>query len=71
MTLQSLTLEQAITVSAFTGFLICDFSSLHEAIERKLGRPVFTHELADPDVREEIKSAFTADFIALQPAKDQ
>lgn len=71
MTPQSLTTEQVITVSAFTGFLICDFSLLHEAIEKKLGRPVFTHELADPDTREEVKAAFMADFIALQPVKNQ
>lgn len=29
--------------------LCCDFGRFHKATETALGRPVFTHEFADPD----------------------
>jgi hypothetical protein len=60
-----LTLEQAVIVSAYTGFLICDFGEMHKAVEEKLGRPVWTHEF--PGLRQEIREAFKADFVALAP----
>lgn len=30
----------------FTTELVCDFSVFHEAVEKALGRPVFTHEFS-------------------------
>jgi hypothetical protein len=62
-----LTKEQAIVVSAYTGVLACEFPDLHEAIEERLGRPVFTHELGSGPVWDEIKAAFRDDFMALAP----
>lgn len=59
--------EKAI-VSAFTGIAMLaggKFSIFHEYIEEKLGRPVWTHELADKDVWAKIKEASMEDFIAL------
>jgi hypothetical protein len=64
--MQKLTPEQAAIVSAYTGFLIGNFGDMHEAVERKLGRPVYTHEF--PSLREKIREAFRADFIALNPS---
>jgi hypothetical protein len=60
---QKLTKEQAIIVSGYTGFLICQFPDLHADIERRLGRPVFTHELAYMQLSELYKT----DFIKLAP----
>ena len=64
MSTKPLTIEQAVIVSAYTGYLICDFALMHKAIEERLG-PVFTHQL--PDLQPQISEAFKADFIALQP----
>lgn len=44
---------------------MCDFQDVHRYIEAKLGRPVWTHELADDTVIKEIKSATKSDFLEL------
>lgn len=62
-----LTKEQAVVVSAYTGVLICEFSDMHKAIEDRLG-PVWTHQLAEPEIWSRIKEAFRDDFMALTPA---
>lgn len=60
-----MTKQEKIIVSAYTAFLMCDFSDVHEYIEQKLGRPVWTHEMASYDVQDEIKKAVKSDFLAL------
>lgn len=35
-----MTKQERIIVSAYTGFLMCDFSDVHKYIEEKLGRSV-------------------------------
>jgi len=60
-----MTSEEAAIVSAYTGILIGDFNTLHKYIEKKLDRPVWTHEMASLDVAEEIKKAAKADFVAI------
>ena len=47
-----MTKQERIIVSAYTGFLMCDYDDLHKYIEEKVGRPVWTHELADPKILE-------------------
>ena len=48
--------QEAILVSAFTGFLLTkDFSDVHKFCEDLLGRPIWTHEFASITVQEEIK----------------
>ena len=59
--------RQAIVVSAVTGCLCGEFSKFHEAIEKQLGRPIWTHQLADPAVAAEIKAAFMPEYEAMQP----
>lgn len=56
--------ERAI-VAAFTGVFMGDFSTLHEYIEEVMGRPVWTHEMGNRVIADEIKEASRADFIAL------
>lgn len=57
--------QERIIVSAYTGVLMCDFEDMHKYIEEKLGRPVFTHELADKDVWNEIRENVKGDFLSL------
>lgn len=53
-----LTKQEALVLSAYTGIMfVQEFSDLHEFIEYKLDRPVWTHELAKEGVVEEIKEA--------------
>ena len=59
--------EKAI-VMAYTGTAMLvgeKFSIFHKYIEDILGRPVWTHELADHTVMEEIKEKSKSDFLEL------
>ena len=48
--------QEAILVSAFTGFLLTkDFSDVHKFCEDLLGRPIWTHEFASRTFQEEIE----------------
>jgi hypothetical protein len=60
-----LTQEQAAIIGAFTGFLCGPFSDLHQYIEKVIGRPVWTHELASTEMALQIREASKADFLAL------
>ena len=60
-----MTKQEKIIVSAFTGILMCDFSDVHKYIEEKLGRAVWTHELADKRVWDEIKEKTEKDFLEI------
>lgn len=60
-----MTKQEKVIVSAYTGILMCDFSSVHEYIERILGRPVWTHELASGKLWEEIKEKTKPDFMRI------
>lgn len=59
--------ESAI-VGAFTGVLCGPFDALHEYIEEIMERPVFTHELGDELISQEIKAKSKADFVAMAEA---
>ena len=60
-----MTKYEAIVVSAYTGFLMCDFNDMHEYIEKKLGRPIWTHEFADKNIWEEIREKVKPDFLKI------
>jgi hypothetical protein len=60
-----MTKREKIIVSAYTGILMCDFDDLHKYIEEKLGRPVWTHELASEKVVAELKEKSKDDFLAI------
>lgn len=52
-----MTREEAILLSAYTGFLLApDFSEVHKFCEDTLGRPIWTHEFADRCVQKEIQA---------------
>lgn len=62
-----LTRRQGAIIGAFTGILAGNFADLHEYIEEVMGRPVFTHELANKETMSRIKEAARSDFRAILP----
>ena len=60
-----LTKEQAAILGAFTGITFGPFSGIHEYAEKKLGRPIFTHEFAREDLMAELKLAAYEDFLSV------
>ena len=61
-----MTREEAILLSAYTGFLLApDFSEVHKFCEDTLGRPIWTHEFADRDVQNEIREKLRPKIIEL------
>lgn len=60
-----MTKKEKIIVSAYTGYLMCDWDDMHQYIEKKLGRPVWTHELAFEEMQEKVREATKDDFLAL------
>lgn len=61
-----MTQYEKIVVSAYTGILLVDnFIDLHRYIEEKLGRSVFTHELASNEVWEEIQEKTKLDLLKI------
>lgn len=62
----SMTREEAILLSAYTGFLLVqDFSDVHKFCEDTLGRPIWTHEFADKDVQKEIQDKLRPQIMKL------
>lgn len=49
--------REAAVISAYTGFLCCEFRTVHEYAEEVLGRPVFMHEFASEDFANMLKEA--------------
>jgi len=65
-----LTQEQAVIVTGYTGFFCCsDFGAYHAEVEKRMGRPVWTHEMGSKEIADQIKELFRADFIAMVPEK--
>lgn len=60
-----MTKQEKIIVSAYTGVLMCDFDDVHEYIQKKFGRPVFTHELADKGIQKEVKEKSKEEFLEI------
>ena len=61
-----ITLEEAILLSAYTGFLLVqDFSDVHKFCEDTLGRSIWTHEFADKDVQKEIQDKLRPQIMKL------
>ena len=65
-TVQKLTKQQAVIISAYTGYLCCEFADMHEEIERRLGHPVWTHQLGNMEFCNlAIRPLFKDDFVAM------
>lgn len=63
--MQKLIKEQALAITGYTGITALPFNEFHEDVEKRLGRGVWTHEFASPDMWEEIKSVYKEDFLAM------
>ena len=62
----SMTREEAILLSAYTGFLLApDFSEVHKFCEDTLGRSIWTHEFADSCVQKEIQEKLRPQIMEL------
>lgn len=61
-----MTKEEAILLSAYTGFLLVpDFSEVHKFCEDTLDRPIWTHEFADSCVQKEIQEKLRPQIMEL------
>ncbi len=60
-----MTSQEGAIISAYTGILIGSFGALHKYVELILARPVFTHELGNKEIEQEIKEKSENDFMAL------
>ena len=61
-----MTREEAILLSAYTGFLLApDFSEVHKFCEDTLGHPIWTHEFADSCVQKEIQEKLRPQIMEL------
>lgn len=55
-------IDPAALASLTTDVLMSTFDEVHEAAEHLLGRPVFTHELARPEIAAQLCAAVVARF---------
>lgn len=62
----ALTLEQQCILTGFTGLnLCCSFNNFLVDVSLRLGRSVFSHELADKDFAKKVKELYTNDFLVM------
>lgn len=58
--------EQALAITGFTGIAACNFGDFQADVEKRLGRPVFTHEFGDAQfVNEVVKPLYRDEFIGM------
>lgn len=60
-----MTKREAAIVGAYTGYVLGNFSDMHEYIEQVIGRPVWTHEMASQKFFEQLQEASKPDFLAI------
>jgi hypothetical protein len=65
--MQKLTTEQAVVITGFTGVMSCKFADFQLDVERRMGRPVMTHEFAFN--ADEVKELYRADFLTMVGAE--
>lgn len=63
-----ITKREAAIVSAYTGYLIGEFSDFQAYAEEVMGRPIFTHEF--PYIAEELKKKSKKDFTSIKIGDD-
>ena len=61
--MEKLTQKQKLVLSGFTGTLCTKFSDFHEDVEKRLNRPVFTHQF--PELEDTIQEAYREDFLSM------
>jgi hypothetical protein len=64
--MQKLTKEQAIVISGYTGIMACKFGDFQEDVQKRMGRPVWTHEFgSEAGMNETIRGLYKVDFITM------
>jgi len=66
-----MTTNEAAIVATYTGYLIGEFDDMHKYIEKLLKRPVWTHELGNKRLYDEIRDLAKPDFIAMKITKEE
>lgn len=51
--------------SGYTGFMACNFGDFQQDVEKRLGRPIWTHEFAREEMRDKLVEVYKDDFIAM------
>lgn len=67
-----MTLEERVIVETYTGYCMTsgdERNAVYKYMEKLLGRPVYTHELAQESVMNELHEKSKADFIELCKGK--
>jgi len=63
-----MTLRERVIVETYTGVVMTageERNEVYKYMAELMGRPVFTHELADRNIQEELKALSKSDFISL------
>lgn len=60
-----LTRDQAAIIGLYTGVSMGPFEDIHKLVQDLLQRPVFTHELANANLCEELKKLIKPQFIEI------
>jgi len=65
-----MTKREAAILTAHTGIFFGHFDAFHEYVENIMDRPVFSHEMGNPEITQEIKDRSEPDFIELMESID-
>ena len=61
-----MTKQEAILISAYTGYLLTkEWNDVHKFIQETLGRPIYTHELGNPKITDEIRKKLKPQIIEM------
>lgn len=68
-----MTLKERVIVEAYTGYCMStgeERNEFYKYIANVMGRPIFSHELADEEILSELHDKVKPDFIRLFRGKD-
>jgi hypothetical protein len=66
-----LTREQAAIIGAFTGITCGPFADIHAYAKRKFGRPLWTHQFAEPEIVDKLRELARDDFLAIAAEEEK
>ena len=61
--MKQLTKEQSLIITGYTGISTGNFADFHEDVEKRLQRPVWTHEFGSATFAEQLKDIYREDFL--------
>lgn len=60
-----MTKREAAIVSAYTGYMIGEFSEMHKYAEEIMKTPIFSHEFGSKSFADELREKSKEDFISI------